>query len=331
MDKKYQVFISSTYNDLKEERKIVQEILLSLDCIPAGMESFVAEDKSQLDVIKRIIDLCDYYILIIGGKYGSIDAESQKSYTELEYDYAVSKHIPILVFAVDEHKTFAKNKIETIPEKIDKLKAFRKKALFNKLGGIWNGRQKLAKLVSTSMNKALKEIERPGWIRGDSEGSAERDSIKTQVLIKENIELKEKCLKQVEEIEKYKKRIKQLTTVHKKLAFENKNFTIRYKIHYVNGRSKKKSKKSTLSNIFKYLSLSISGYIVDKSFIENKLKEFIKPNIKIDFIDVQTIDILLNQYKELGFIEQITEQKSYKYKLTPKGEKVKNDLNLIEK
>lgn len=64
MDKKYQVFISSTYNDLKEKRKIVQEILLSLDCIPAGMESFVAEDKSQLDVIKSIIDLCDYYILL---------------------------------------------------------------------------------------------------------------------------------------------------------------------------------------------------------------------------------------------------------------------------
>lgn len=330
MDKKYQVFISSTYNDLKEERKIVQEILLSLDCIPAGMESFVAEDKSQLDVIKSIIDLCDYYILIIGGRYGSIDAESQKSFTELEYDYAVSKHIPILVFAVDEHKTFAKNKIETIPENVDKLKAFREKALFNKLGGIWDGRQKLAKLVSTSMNKALKEIERPGWIRGNNV-SDEGHLIKTQELIKENVELKERYSKQIEEIDKYKKKIKQLTSVHKNLAFENQKFTIRYKIYYVNGKSKKKSKKSTLNNIFKYLSLSISGYIVDKSFVENKLKEFIKPKAKIDFIDVQTVDILLNQYKELGFIEQISEQKVYKYKLTPKGEKIKNDLNLIEK
>lgn len=330
MDKKYQVFISSTYNDLKEERKIVQEILLSLDCIPAGMESFVAEDKSQLDVIKSIIDLCDYYILIIGGRYGSIDAESQKSFTELEYDYAVSKHIPILVFAVDEHKTFAKNKIETIPENVDKLKAFREKALFNKLGGIWDGRQKLAKLVSTSMNKALKEIERPGWIRGNNV-SDEGHLIKTQELTKENVELKERYSKQTEEIDKYKKKIKQLTSVHKNLAFENQKFTIRYKIYYVNGKSKKKSKKSTLNNIFKYLSLSISGYIVDKSFVENKLKEFIKPKTKIDFIDVQTVDILLNQYKELGFIEQISEQKVYKYKLTPKGEKIKNDLNLIEK
>ena len=94
---------------------------------------------------------------------------------------------------------------------------------------------------------------------------------------------------------------------------------------------KRNQKKSTLNNIFKYLSLSISGYIVDKSFVENKLKEFIKPKAKIDFIDVQTVDILLNQYKELGFIEQISEQKVYKYKLTPKGEKIKNDLNLIKK
>lgn len=53
--KKYQVFISSTYTDLIEERKKVQEILLMADCIPAGMEAFVATTEEQFQIIKKVI------------------------------------------------------------------------------------------------------------------------------------------------------------------------------------------------------------------------------------------------------------------------------------
>lgn len=57
---KYQVFISSTYSDLLKERKYILDILLMADCIPAGMENFVATDDEQFSVIKKVIDLCDY-------------------------------------------------------------------------------------------------------------------------------------------------------------------------------------------------------------------------------------------------------------------------------
>ena len=87
MEKKYQVFISSTYTDLIEERKKMQEILLMADCIPAGMEAFVATNDEQFNVIKKVIDLCDYYVLIIGGRYGSVNEKTGLSYTEMEYDY----------------------------------------------------------------------------------------------------------------------------------------------------------------------------------------------------------------------------------------------------
>lgn len=43
MDKRYQVFVSSTYEDLREERGAVMQALLGLDCIPTGMESFPAK------------------------------------------------------------------------------------------------------------------------------------------------------------------------------------------------------------------------------------------------------------------------------------------------
>lgn len=72
MDKKYQVFVSSTYIDLVEERQEVMQALLELDCIPIGMELFPAADEEQWSLIKRLIDDCDYYILIVGGRYGSV-------------------------------------------------------------------------------------------------------------------------------------------------------------------------------------------------------------------------------------------------------------------
>ena len=62
--KKYQVFVSSTYEDLKEERKEVMQALLELDCIPSGMELFPAADDDQWTLIKRVINECDYYIVI---------------------------------------------------------------------------------------------------------------------------------------------------------------------------------------------------------------------------------------------------------------------------
>lgn len=74
MDKRYQVFISSTFEDLKEERSEVLQALLELDCIPCGMEYFPAADEGQWEYIKKLIDDCDYYIVIIGARYGSVDS-----------------------------------------------------------------------------------------------------------------------------------------------------------------------------------------------------------------------------------------------------------------
>ena len=37
MDKRFQVFVSSTYADLQEERQKVIQALMEMDCIPAGM------------------------------------------------------------------------------------------------------------------------------------------------------------------------------------------------------------------------------------------------------------------------------------------------------
>src|ERR1044072_4145935 len=90
MKRKFQIFVSSTYEDLKEERQAAVEAILKAGHIPAGMELFTAGSESQLNVIRRWIQDSDIYLLILGGRYGSIEPKSGLSYTEVEFDYARS-------------------------------------------------------------------------------------------------------------------------------------------------------------------------------------------------------------------------------------------------
>lgn len=46
--RKYQVFVSSTYEDLQEHRRHVMQALLELDCFPAGMELFPSSDQESM-------------------------------------------------------------------------------------------------------------------------------------------------------------------------------------------------------------------------------------------------------------------------------------------
>ncbi|WP_214629728.1 DUF4062 domain-containing protein [Paenibacillus agaridevorans] len=124
MEKRYQVFISSTYQDLIEERQEVMQALLELDCIPSGMELFPAANDDQWSLIKKVIEDSDYYMVIIGGRYGSIGPEGI-SYTEMEYHYAVSCGKPVIAFLHKSPGELPANRTERTQENIVKLEQFR--------------------------------------------------------------------------------------------------------------------------------------------------------------------------------------------------------------
>jgi|GEM_PF-5354389 len=125
--KKYQVFISSTYRDLIEERKAVSDALLDNECIPVGMEQFPAFPCHQWKYITEKITESDYFVILVAWNYGTIDQKYITSYTEREFDFAREQKIPVLAFLSDES---AEGKIEN-PElnklKIDRQKKFRTK------------------------------------------------------------------------------------------------------------------------------------------------------------------------------------------------------------
>lgn len=89
---KLQVFISSTYKDLREVRMDIIHTILHLGHIPLGMEFFEQDDRGQMPVIKEFIDACDVFLILIGNQYGTICKETGKSYTQMEYEYACKKN-----------------------------------------------------------------------------------------------------------------------------------------------------------------------------------------------------------------------------------------------
>ncbi|WP_368165295.1 DUF4062 domain-containing protein, partial [Bacteroides cellulosilyticus] len=146
MEKKYQVFVSSTYEDLQEERKKVMEALLQMNCFPVGMEYFNASDSSQWEVIKSLIRECDYYVLIVAGRYGSIEEESGKSYTQKEFEYAIEQGVPVISFVHKAPESLPGIKIEQEQIKRDKLEEF-KSCVKKKLCKFWINADELASQV----------------------------------------------------------------------------------------------------------------------------------------------------------------------------------------
>lgn len=187
MNKKYTVFVSSTYEDLKEERQEVMQALLEMDCIPCAMELFPAADEEQFDFIKSVIDDCDYYVLILGGKYGSMNS-SGVSYTELEFRYALEQNIPIISFIHSDTDSIANFKCEHDKEIIEKLDKFRSLAK-QRLCKFWTNKEQLAGLVSRSMIQLIKRHPAIGWVHANHV-SNEEILVKITELYEENRVLK---------------------------------------------------------------------------------------------------------------------------------------------
>lgn len=172
MDKRYQVFISSTYSDLQQERSKVMQTIMSLNCIPAGMELFPASNDEQFEFIKRVIDDCDYYVLIVGGRYGSLSEEGI-SYTEKEFDYAKAKGLPILAFLHNDLDSIPLGKSEKDPKKQEMLNSFREKVSTGRLIKFWNNPEELAGQVATSLSLAVIQYPAIGWVRANLQSTVE--------------------------------------------------------------------------------------------------------------------------------------------------------------
>jgi hypothetical protein len=342
MEVKYQVFVSSTYKDLLLERQEVMQALLELDCIPVGMELFPATDDDQWTLIKRLIDDCDYYILIVAGRYGSINADGI-SYTQMEYEYAVSKGIPVISFLHKNPDEIAVGKSEDKKELKKKLLEF-KSVVQLKMCKFYESPVELGSIVSRSLVRLIKDRPRSGWVKATFLPSEEST--------KEILEL-------TKEIEKLKKELGK----SKNLAPEGTEglsqgddeieikFTFVEKGDYKVGS---KTYSSTTNLTWNKIFSIISPPMIDEcpeSVFYSKINELIRKNeynnfveeakkadrvpteFKITDTDFQTIKI---QFRALNLISESIKKrgvvdKSTYWKLTPFGDTIMTRLRAVRK
>lgn len=339
MEKIYQVFVSSTFEDLQEERKEVMQALLELDCMPAGMELFPASNDDQWTLIKRVIDTCDYYLLIIGGRYGSVN-EKGISYTQMEFEYAQEIGKPIISFLPQNPETIPAGKSEKDSEKQQKLEAFKNLAK-RKLVKYWENPEQLGSIVSRSMIKLIKDFPAEGWVKAN--GAVDETSVKEIArLQKENAELVQ--------------RLNEISTEAPKgtEVFAQGNDQVEIKFYFTAEEKRCYQSYScedeefyTWNELFACVApqmidectdgvfeISLSKYIQDHSNWKEK-SEFSKLENAQDFeISRESFNMIKVQFRALGLItsgekKRSTSDKQTYWKLTPYGDYVMTQLLAI--
>lgn len=171
--RKLQVFVSSTYEDMKPERQSAVEAILEAGHIPAGMELFTAGDSSQWQVIQDWIIECDAFVLLLGGRYGSVEPTSGKSYIELEYDFARTSGKPTMaLLATDKYLDKKVRKLGLLATERDnprKLTDFKDEVTSNHVR-FFNSRRNLKYELSLALRAVEARPGLSGWVREQPTG-----------------------------------------------------------------------------------------------------------------------------------------------------------------
>lgn len=321
---RYQIFVSSTFKDLQEERQAVLNAILKLNQFPAGMEIFPAVNDTAWEHIEKVIEDSDYYVLIIGGKYGSIETESGISYTEKEYDFAFSKNIPVLAFTRSDEDNISVEKSEMNGKIRAKLKIFKQKVGNKHHLNYWKTPEELKENVVISLAMSFAENPQKGW---EKAGGIEKVE-----LLERLADLQHRFDNLVEENNKLKEDSVMFDS--QRFAFGNTIFALKYEFF---------EHEQKIDITWNDLFIQLGNQLLSNTFeskVRSSLLIFIQKSLKTNpnetddqgFIESQlflydsTFDAIRNQFLALGLIE-ISEKNSAgtahtAWKLTGSGRKI---------
>ncbi|MDA8134957.1 MAG: DUF4062 domain-containing protein [Desulfobacteraceae bacterium] len=211
-NRRYQIFISSTFKDLQEERKQAVEVIFEMGHIPIALERFSPANESDLQVIKKVIADCQIYILILGHKYGEIVPNESISYTELEYNIAEENGLTILTFMLEmEDVEELRKSLDALKEKdlreynnYERYLSFRKR--IRQFRRMWKKHDQFKYLVALALHENLEKCDKPGFVRESEEpmmsllASASRNEFIVDIVdkLKSFNKLYDRCLHEIE-------------------------------------------------------------------------------------------------------------------------------------
>ena len=191
---KYTVFLSSTHDDLKQEREQVADAILKLGHIPCGMEQFSAGSGRGWNVITQTIDICDYYVLIVAGRYGTLFPGETVSWTEKEYNYARSRGLDPLAFLRHRDHIIGSRMDDEVVG-IERRQKFVRRIDEECRRELWTTSDDLCARVTMALTKQIADDQRlgkdrPGWFRGDDLPGNAQVTTELARLSAENAELR---------------------------------------------------------------------------------------------------------------------------------------------
>jgi hypothetical protein len=260
LDKRYQVFISTSGAEMQPERMVLAQTLVGM-----GFFSWGLEQRTPLSTAfaRRQIDDCDYVVVLLGSSYGE-QSVSGVGYMHLEYIYAVTKQKPIIVFMHDEPAAREAALHDDKPELRDKFQEFRK-LLQNEVDQVFTYRslRDLEMAVRFNLPQMLERYPVLGWVRPQN----------TQVLQDEIDQLKNK-LEQLE-TESGKREVDPFLSLPKVSMHEF--FSFEYRMHaYQDGNFKelKIQKKMTWAQLLSVLG-STFVHPTPEEFFSKRMNEYL--------------------------------------------------------
>ncbi len=149
------VFISSTSIDLKEYRAAVDAAIRRLELRPINMTDFGAQPGGAVGVSVREVGKADIFVGILAQRYGYVPAGMDKSVTEQEYDEAVRRGIPRLMYLLDSKFPWDNTLVEADSTAQARLKAFKDRVNATEVRSLFTTPDDLAQQVIADLVKLL--------------------------------------------------------------------------------------------------------------------------------------------------------------------------------
>lgn len=153
------VFISSSSEDLAEHRREVWRVLEGFNVEVRGMERFGARPEAPLVTCLAEVEQSDVYVGILAFRLGSVEKQSGKSFTQLEYERAHETGKTILIYLADEGEAcFPYQYIDDDQLKRERLAAFKSILRERHVTNTFSTPEDLAKKLKVDFAKYLQPV-----------------------------------------------------------------------------------------------------------------------------------------------------------------------------
>jgi hypothetical protein len=120
--------ISSPTRGLEGHRLVAIEVCQKMRLTPLTMDHEPAAGRSPTAFSLDLVDGADFFILILGRRYGAAPAGSERSYTHLEFERAQEMEIPTIVLLTSPEHPWVDGEYDTGSDAAAKIEALRKLA-----------------------------------------------------------------------------------------------------------------------------------------------------------------------------------------------------------